>query len=67
MTDKNTVPKPVDDPDTQAVERQYGTLAPVYAATRAAAAEAAGRKDAAREWSEVEIETERDGEADLER
>ena len=56
MTSTTTISKSIDHPHKGAVERQYGTLAPVYAATRSAAAEAKDRKEAARTWGDVEIE-----------
>ncbi len=48
--------------DAEAVERQYGDDADLYARVRAETAAVSGREDAAKAWQKVEVELEEQSE-----
>lgn len=49
-------------PDIDAVKKQYGEDAELYAEVRAETARAIGREGAAKQWEDVEADVGRDGE-----
>ncbi len=56
MSSETTIPKPIEEADAEAVERQYGKLGLVYAETRSQIAQPLGKPDDASKWHAVRTE-----------